>query len=44
MTGRDVEEYTALRATIRERGTTRVWLFVVGKDVRGLSISTDSNG
>jgi hypothetical protein len=30
MTGRDAEEYRALRATIRERGTTRVWLFVVG--------------
>src|SRR5438067_7383587 len=25
MTARDQEEYTALRSTIRERGTTRVW-------------------
>jgi hypothetical protein len=24
------EEYTALRATIRERGTARVWIFVAG--------------
>ena len=30
MTARDQEEYTALRSTIRERGTTRVWIFVVG--------------
>lgn len=30
MTSRDVEEYGALRATIRERGTARVWIFVVG--------------
>ena len=30
MTERDVEEYRALRATIRERGTARVWAFVVG--------------
>ena len=30
MTERDAGEYRALRATIRERGTTRVWLFVVG--------------
>jgi hypothetical protein len=30
MTRRDVEEYRALRATIRERGTTRIWVFVVG--------------
>jgi len=30
MTERDAEEYRALRATIRERGTSRVWLFVVG--------------
>jgi hypothetical protein len=28
MTPREVQEYTALRATIRERGTARVWLFV----------------
>ena len=30
MTARDQEEYIALRATIRERGTVRVWIFVVG--------------
>jgi hypothetical protein len=30
MTGRDAEEYTALRATIRERGTTRIWVFLIG--------------
>ncbi len=30
MTPREVEEYTALRATIRERGTQRVWLFLIG--------------
>src|SRR4051812_40874617 len=30
MTDRDAEEYRALRATIRERGTTRVWVFVAG--------------
>jgi hypothetical protein len=27
---RNDEEYRAMRATIRERGTTRVWIFVVG--------------
>ena len=30
MTAREQEEYTALRATIRERGTARVWLFFAG--------------
>lgn len=30
MTPRDHEEYIALRATIRERGSLRVWLFVAG--------------
>jgi len=30
VTPRDIREYTALRATIRERGTTRIWVFVVG--------------
>jgi hypothetical protein len=30
MTRRELEEYKALRRTIRERGTTRVWLFLVG--------------
>jgi hypothetical protein len=27
---REQEEYRALRATIRERGTARIWIFVVG--------------
>jgi hypothetical protein len=30
MTPREVEEYRALRATIRERGTTRVWVALAG--------------
>ncbi len=30
MTERSLEEYRALRATIRERGTARVWLFLAG--------------
>ena len=30
MTPRELEEYRALRATIRERGTARVWMFVTG--------------
>jgi hypothetical protein len=30
MNAREQEEYRALRATIRERGTARVWIFVVG--------------
>jgi hypothetical protein len=30
MTAREQEEYSALRTTIRERGTTRVWIFLVG--------------
>jgi hypothetical protein len=30
MTARELEEYTALRATIRERGTARVWVFLAG--------------
>lgn len=30
MTASDRTEYTELRATIRERGTARVWIFVVG--------------
>jgi hypothetical protein len=30
MTARELEEYKALRATIRERGTTRLWIAVVG--------------
>jgi len=30
MTPREQEEYRALRATIRERGSTRVWVFTFG--------------
>jgi hypothetical protein len=30
MTPREQEEYSALRTTIRERGTARIWIFVVG--------------
>lgn len=30
MTPRDLEEYKALRATIRERGTARIWVVVAG--------------
>jgi hypothetical protein len=30
MTPRELEEYRALRATIRERGTTRIWVFLAG--------------
>ena len=30
MTSREIEEYSALRATIRARGTARVWIFLVG--------------
>lgn len=30
MTPREIEEYRALRATIQQRGTARVWIFVVG--------------
>jgi hypothetical protein len=30
VTPRELEEYKALRATIRERGTARVWIFVAG--------------
>jgi hypothetical protein len=29
MTPREIEEYKALRATIGQRGTTRVWIFLV---------------
>src|SRR5712692_8366964 len=30
MTPREIEEYRALRQTIRERGTARIWVFVAG--------------
>ena len=41
MTSRELEEYRALRATIRERGTARVWIFVVGLGIwAGLVLGT----
>jgi hypothetical protein len=39
MTPREQEEYRALRATIRERGTTRVWLFALGVGVWGAIVT-----
>jgi hypothetical protein len=30
VTSRELEEYRALRDTIRERGTTRIWVFLAG--------------
>jgi len=33
MTERDVEEYRALRATIRQRGSSRPWAFLAGFSV-----------
>ena len=43
MTPRELEEYKALRATIRERGTTRVWVFVTGLIAwGGLTVATAS--
>ena len=30
MTAREIEEYKALRATIRERGTARHWILLAG--------------
>jgi hypothetical protein len=41
MTPRDLEEYKALRDTIRERGTTRVWTVLAGLTAwGGLTIAT----
>jgi len=41
MTPRALEEYRTLRATIRERGTARIWLFVVGLVAwAGLTVAT----
>jgi hypothetical protein len=41
MTPRELEEYTALRATIRERGTTRFWIVLGGFAVwAGLAVAT----
>jgi hypothetical protein len=42
-TPRDQEEYSALRATIRERGTARVWVFAAGLVAwAALTIATDA--
>ena len=41
MTPREVEEYRALRETIRERGTSRVWFMLAGLSAwAGLVVST----
>jgi hypothetical protein len=41
MTGRELHEYRALRATIRERGTTRLWIFLIGLSFwGGLTVAT----
>jgi len=41
MTSRELEEYKALLATIRERGTTRVWVFLTGLAAWGaLAVAT----
>jgi len=41
MTPRDLEEYRALRDTIRQRGTTRVWVFLAGLVAwAGLAVAT----
>jgi hypothetical protein len=41
MTARELEEYSALRATIRERGTTRVWIALAGLAVwAALTVAT----
>jgi hypothetical protein len=41
MTPNEVEEYRALRATIRERGTTRIWIALAGFAVwSGLVVAT----
>lgn len=43
MSAPEQEEYRALRATIRERGTARVWIFVVGVSVwASLSVAAAS--
>src|SRR5437667_12138684 len=41
MTPREQERYAALRATIRERGTARVWVFAAGTAVwAALTVAT----
>jgi len=39
MTPREQEEYRALRATIRERGTARMWLFALGLAAWGATVT-----
>jgi hypothetical protein len=41
MTARELEEYRSLRATIRERGTARIWIFFAGLlGWAGLAVAT----
>ena len=41
MTSRELEEYKALRVTIRERGTARIWVFLAGLAVwAALTVAT----
>jgi hypothetical protein len=41
MTVREIEEYRAMRCTIRERGTARLWIFTVGLAAWGaLTVAT----
>ncbi len=43
MTPRELEEFRELRATVRERGTARIWVFVAGMiGWAGLTIATAS--
>ena len=43
MTERELEEYKALRATICQRGTARVWIFVAGLSAwAGLMLATSA--
>jgi hypothetical protein len=43
MTDRELEEYRALRATIRERGTARVWAALIGVGIwAALTVTTAS--
>lgn len=43
MTLREIHEYQALRDTIRERGTARVWIFVIGLAIWGGSVMLTAN-
>jgi hypothetical protein len=45
MTPRDADEYRALRATIAERGTARIWIFAAGFVAwAGLALATTALG